>query len=162
MNPLVKSLAASFHRTHGGEFEDLYAEANLHYARACADFDPGRGMTFASWIRFRITHGLLETARAIAKQSRRYTMAEADFNTMEDRPRFDVDRFVFDLSEDARTVVGLVTTPPPDVRLTAACSRGEDHPPSIKRGVIEFLHAIGWGAARITEAFSEIGRALQP
>ncbi len=67
--------------------------------------------------------------------------------------RFDLRRFLLELSEDAKDVVALaLDLPPPRTKRTGEVVRTD---------VVEALSGAGWAAERIRETFQEIAEALQ-
>ncbi len=157
---MVQQIVWRFRANHGGEFDELMAEASLHFVRAYEEYEEGHGATPLTWVRFKVTKGLLETARQMSKREALLPRTELDWDCQPQPSRFDIERFLADLSEDAQTTVRLIIEPPPDVIFNAHQSYGPNNPQSLRAAVEEFLADIGWGVERITESFSEIAEAL--
>lgn len=151
-----------FHRRHGGDLDELHAEANYWLVRCYQSFD-ARG-AFSTWMTSSIWWGLMKVNVRRAKHHRRYGMP-----LPEQLPakvgEFDPLAFVEGLSEEARLVARLAIDPPKDIRTEAngawgRVNKGEDIGKSMKRAIKKYLADIGWCTERIEAAFAEIGAAL--
>ena len=60
---LLDKTVWSFVRRYGGEFDELRADANLHYIQASYKYDDSRGVSYSSHIRFCVWNGLLDAHR---------------------------------------------------------------------------------------------------
>lgn len=156
---LLQSLCWRFCRRTGAPFDVAMSEANAAYVAAYNSYQPGRGSTFATWVRRRVDYALREFARQHANDRLAKTRRFGPSEDTADRERFDLTRFAEELSNDARTVIRLAIEPPTDVMLSAHTSYGPC-PSGLKKGILEFLADIGWTAQRIGESFREIGEAL--
>lgn len=57
---IIRSLAWSFHRTTGLDFEELFNEACFHYCRACTQYKGNKGTKFTSFLYPAIRSGLID------------------------------------------------------------------------------------------------------
>ena len=59
---LILDTCNRFQNKHGGDFNELVAEANLCFVIAYNDYDPARSQ-FSMWLRWKIWHGLLDMTK---------------------------------------------------------------------------------------------------
>jgi len=145
---LISSTVKSFRRGYGGEWQELLSEAGEHYVDADNSYESDRAR-YSTWVRFKVWHGLLETHRT---KCRRQGILPQDFslnlNSVHERERFDLDKFLAELSGDAATMISLVLESP------------KRYPRHKRMAVVEALLGMGWGAERIVKTFLEIREAL--
>jgi hypothetical protein len=148
-----------FARTHGGETEELAAEARLHFVRACGRYD-GR-VPFDKYLGYFVRKNLLESARKIARRSARLPRAVVVLEDLPGRepPReFSVAGLAEELSQDAKIILALVFDH--QTRGDAARRQGGLMPHNYRKAVQSRLRKLGWAWDRITESFREIREAL--
>ena len=143
----------------GGEWEDYLSAANEAFADAYASYDPNRGASFPTWLWWKIKGAISKERSQTSIQARTVAGGEdIDLDVLPGRQQFDLDRFRFGLSSDARAVVKMVVESPHEIwdllhhRDIGSCCRG---------GLIRRLQGIGWSVARVAESFEEIREALQ-
>lgn len=158
---LIVDTARRFRDSHGGEIEELIAEARLCFMLAYQDWNPASS-SFTHWVRQKIWFGLLDTARRHAKRAERFPLQpDAELGDVPCRAAgWELGSFLGELGADARLVAELAIDPPVDVRLSAAQRRGEHNPRSIRLALVEYLTDLGWSSARVAESFDEIAENL--
>lgn len=148
-------------RSHGGNLDEIESDANFAFMRACRTFDPSKGFRFSTWLWHQLRYGLIGTSQAAAKEGSR-PHSDEDPDTVEaGEPGFDLGRLQFEVSEDAALILGLVASPPPDLRMDVRENDKRLTPLAWKKALTEYLKDIGWAGHRITESFAEIKEALQ-
>ena len=66
---LIRKTVWKFQKKYGGEFDELFAQANLIYMLAYNDYERGRSQ-FTTWLHFRIIKGLQQQLRENYKTPR--------------------------------------------------------------------------------------------
>lgn len=175
---LIFDTVHKFHRSYGGDFEELVGDAHLIFMEVYNNFDPGRGTKFSTWLRLKIWYGLLEKARAQAKRrkglhdravdqtdKRMSSINLTDISCIDltnipavNQPTFSLLDFISEreISKDAVIVVNLVLNPPPGLGKIFEKSGWK----RVRGCLREYLRGLGWTVARISESFSEIRQVL--
>lgn len=159
--PTLDRLAYQFHRQHGGDIEELRAEANVHFVRAYHSYDPSHGTALATWVHTKVVGGLLDTARKRMRKlrgSRRHSLN--DVSPIPERRRNRIRSLLFELSEDARQVIEAILDPQDDLRFAVELCHGEDSPYSYRAHLVGYLRDSGWTYKKIVRTFQEIREAL--
>ncbi|MDE2095764.1 MAG: hypothetical protein KGL39_00785 [Patescibacteria group bacterium] len=162
---LVADTARKFHKhiypAGGGResFEDIYEEAKVLFVKAWKsyrndkyghnNFGPAKLIT---WVRNRIWWGLLDIHRSKTSKNQRKIHEPLSPDIPDHVPSFDLDRFCFELSDDAALVVRLCVEESPDSSRWAPTKR--------RHWVIRHLIDLGWCSERILACFKEIREAL--
>ena len=157
------------------QFDELLSVAGLAYAKAARSYSRAGGRSFASWIRLKVWHGLMDKHRkdmrragivriipfSVIENERKQDNQKAvefeDEIVQQDSDTFNPDS----LTPDAAQVVKLVLNPPPDVSVDAVLQDENERPGSLRSAVIQYLQDIGWSFGRILESLREIGDALR-
>ncbi len=142
---LILELASKFRRRFGGDFEEIFADACLHWLRSRKTWDPAKGEA-GKRARFKIWNGLLDEWRR--KQTRKIPLEAYPPERIVDRSRRDLALRLKEASDDARRCAAAAITLAP-----VAPSRW-------RKMLIDYLLELGWAAARIKEAFGEIREVL--
>lgn len=149
VEPAIMAAAVTFQRRYGGDLEEIKSEAAFHYLKAYNGHVPEKG-NFGPRIRFVVWNGLLDTKRTQASRHAKLPRDwSAEMDRFQDKVRFDVDRFVSELSEDSAKVVQLALQ---------AHRRNLSYTRSL---LTDILTDLGWAAERIAECFGEIKDALR-
>lgn len=159
----VSQTVHAFYRRYGGDLEELFSEARLHFMKALRSHDPTKGL-LGRRVRKVVWYGLLDTKRIQTKRAsklprvHRFDVRQGkvrpdeagtdDLGQLPARRSFDVDRFLADLSEDASVVVKMALEKP-----RPAVGQVRDLIESI-------LCDLGWAYRRVREAFDEIRDVL--
>jgi DNA-directed RNA polymerase specialized sigma subunit len=157
--PMINYSASKFYRQYGGDSDDWVSEGYDIFMRA---FDTHDGEhSFKTWLGFLLSHIMMERVRRKAMRNARLRRVANDLldAPAREKPEFVLTEFMEELSEDARTVVGLVFDAPTEIRISLN-DYGRETPYTIKKSVIEYLKDIGWAAARIAESFKEVKEAF--
>lgn len=156
---LLYKISHRFKAKYGGEFEDLFSQANEHYLAAYNSYDSNR-TKFSTWLWFTVWHAMLETMRNAARKHgqcpRDYSI---ELTTVSLREQFDLQTFIRDVSEDAATVVKLLFECPHEISEAFAPSKVRIS--SIRTNLVNRLLSMGWAGKRIACVFQEIKEALQ-
>jgi DNA-directed RNA polymerase specialized sigma24 family protein len=140
---------------HGGDFEDLRQEAGMWFMHALAGHDTDKGRSFSSWMGYLTRVQLLEVLRQRARKHLPVADLDPDLIARQDgggRLR----ELLMDLSEDARTIAGLVLDTPADLRLLLLEQRGDD----TKSVLAEYLGLLGWPERYVEQMFAELEEAF--
>lgn len=162
---LIYQTVHRFYKRYGGDLQELQAQANLIFLESYESHDPEKAQ-FSTWLVFTLWKRLQGNLRRDLRHRELAPTVALGNITMPDRTHFDLDQFMDELSEDARTVASLVLDLPMDIRLsleTRKQRKGWDRQTpceNIKGALVEFLWDLGWTTQRIGESFREIGLAL--
>lgn len=179
---LISHIVTAFHRSYGGDWEEMFAESNIVFMNVYKAFDPARGSftsVLGTSIENRLKDLMFHNARrktwsldadgsggkfgsnGVAmlgrKDNHRMTLA-AD---IPDRPdcTFHLEQFAENLSKDAVTVLKLILDSPAELAAMAEAKGGT--PRNWRSTVRDYLAGLHWHASRIAESFSEIQEVLQ-
>ena len=153
---LIHSTVNAFQEMYGGNTDDLFGEATLHFLKAYTSYNPK--YSFSTWVRFKVWKGLLESkineCRRIASIRRRYDQFKDRFKYRSKEAHMEpvdpstnpIQNILEAISSDAKTVVRLVLTTPMNIKT--------------KKSLWNYLNGIGWSANRIAASFTEITNAL--
>lgn len=167
---MIYAVVNEFHGTFGGDWDEYVAEANLTFKQVYDSYDPTKGaLTNVLWTSIwrKLTKVNRKNIRSRAFHKVSLDAADGNYNTLaahiQDRPDCTFDFVAFaaaaKLTEDAKTVIGLVLDPPEKVEKVAK-AKG-DLPMNWRSTLREYLRDIGWAAARISESFEEVREALK-
>jgi hypothetical protein len=146
---LIHSTIHRFRRGHGGDYDELTGEAYLRFCEAYHRHDPGRG-TFESYLAFYVYKQLLENARTIARhRAKLKQLPTKSLEPLSIPSRFNLQRFLAEISPDARHLVELV------LNSTKSTNAGK-----IKQAILS-LRGEGWSQSRIKAVFNEVQTALE-
>ena len=169
---LVKNLifdqVHKFRRRYGGDVEELTGEANLAFVKGHKQFITGyqaKGKAFtdpyATVIRRWVWYEMFDNMRTRLRRNS-ITKMEGFIEGQEFPSRaieWDVVEWTDELSDDARMIAELILDPPENIEDTATKMGGE--PRNYRSTVRAYLQGdLGWKPERISDAFSEIRRAL--
>jgi len=141
----------------GGDWDEYYSLANEAFIDAYNSFNPEKAK-FTTWLWHHVTSKILKSR--YKSKLEQMTVAggeDIDLTVHADKNRFDIDRFLFELSDNAKQVVELLLESPWDLS-EIACSA--DGPSCIRSGLIHQLRDMGWTVAAICNTFGEIREAL--
>jgi len=161
---LVKATVARFVRCYGGRFDDLCADADAAFWRGWRACCQGKhnSENFLVEIRRWVWFELFDEYRVRAQHRRKdkVVIKHEEFigDVARARPEFNALDFFDELSEDARVAAELVLDTPAELVAVVLAKGGEDR--NMRSTIRAHLAGMGWGAARINEAFDEIRGAL--
>jgi len=168
---LIWDTCHKFVSRYGGDLDECFADASLLYMRALRAYDPNKGGSFSTILRWHVWGGLLDNLRKQAGRNSRFTrQAEEHIHVAPDRSHFDVMAFKRSLSKDASLVIHLLIATPGDLQLIAK-SAGIDATSSlakkkdpnyrlVKLGITRWLREWGWEYSRIVKSYREIAEAI--
>ncbi len=126
--------------------DELMSEANWAFLLACEKYDPKRG-SFSNYVWIKVTGHLLTYYGNRVREKKR---EEEGVKGRQISERFNLKRFLFELSEDARILSSLSLEPP---------ASHKRH--SQRETLIAYLKDCGWSMFRIRKGFQEIQEALR-
>lgn len=155
---LIRKIVWSFYHTTHIDWDELFSEACLAYFNALKTFDPQQGkITTYVW------HCISNHLKSYLQQERRYrqlfeepltiTSTEENINPLEEFVAAPPNHFAESLSQDASTIVNLITERPHEFDLKV--------PSEIRKTIAITLTIEGWSKARIRNAFNDLQLALQ-
>jgi hypothetical protein len=169
---LIYHMVHLFRRKHGGDFEELVAEANLAFAKAYRKYDYTFGCPFTSYLCVAIYRHLLRKKQKEMRRKKLWSvsidqlMGSEGYGTIAASIVDDVGDTSYlvsrleELSDDASTVVDLIVASPKEFASVVADSGGATGC-NRWRGILrEYLRGMGWTNLRVSESFDEIGYAL--
>lgn len=165
---IIYSTVTSFHRKHGGDYQEMVCVANMVFMDVYAKFDPAKGcittLLVNSIYRRLIDHMVIGGRRSkrtssldIADEVTGKTKAEAV--PARSSLDFDMLAFIQMLSDDASTVLKLVLETPSEIE-SVVFTKGST-PGSWRSTIRQYLKKLGWKSDRIANSFMEIGEVLQ-
>ena len=140
----IRSTAKGMAYGLGGDADEMESEGNVAFVRAYAAFDPRRG-SFSQYLKAKMRFSILSR---VAKDRERAEHHGAMPPQVPQRKKFDLERILLEVSEDAKKILGLVLE---DVEKPANYYR---------RKLVPMLEAAGWLTSRIERAFDEIREVI--
>lgn len=137
---LIRHEARKVRRYHREDFDELFAEAALHFVVAYRTFD--RRIPFSQWVSYKISKGLADIVRRESRRAR--LLGRVPLADYEEPEKWDMDAFVDSLTDDGITAV-------------AAAVQADGK----RREMVGTLKAMGWDKGRIEAAFAEVRTALE-
>lgn len=139
--PTINSIAARFAAKWRLDADECQSEAQLAFVKAFRTYDAAKG-DLKTRVYYCVWSALQDWLTATIKHKRRHTSEELAY--LSTQPRFDLNTWLAELSDDAQTVVGLTL--------------GEKRPND--SSVTRLLRDLGWGWQQISTTFKEIQEAL--
>lgn len=141
----VDRTIATFRRRFGGDPDELLSEAIQHFIKAVQTWDPEKGKLKAR-ITYCVFNGLLDSLRSRRNIPLHYSL---DFlKDMPSQPRFDPERFCWELSEDEAFVV------------RAALRTGARNRVHKRHNLINNLMDLGWRQQRVLDVLAQVKENL--
>jgi DNA-directed RNA polymerase specialized sigma subunit len=158
---LIKYEAFKFAKRYSqNDMEDLLSRSNEIFMRAFNTYEPGKGRSFVSWLKFLLWKIWMEHMRRKAMKDARLPRK---FMEMDHHPKqesdFNFTEFLEELSSDAATVARLAVDSPKEIVLYTR-ERGRDTPYNMQMAIKEYLTLAGWTKERIVDSFREVADAL--
>ena len=155
---LIAKIVWNFQTTHGGDFEELLAEANLIFVLAFDTHDETEAQ-LSTWLYNCINPSLLNYMK---EEWRHPTISIDDKNTDTSSlysSSFSIMDLLDELESDAHVVLHLLLdTPEEIVNIALTKGKAQRH---LKAELKRHLHKMGWTMKRITKTFEEIRKVLQ-
>jgi hypothetical protein len=163
---LVYHTVRAFQRRYGGDFEDLFGEAQLAFMKAYTSFDPnpqhGNGnYHIGGWVKFVIWNRLKDALAikirhddrlkrvGLPNQGAEEFFNEANFGSLEDTPGFSLDKLLGEVSAEAADVIRYALSAPQP-----------SQPYQKQLALVRLLQELGWAGQQILKSFQEIREAL--
>lgn len=151
---LLYGLPQKFHRSFGGDPDELLSEAQWKFLEACQTWEEGRGTRFSTWVHTCVWRHLIDVTRRNAARHSRHEERNVDVPT----PRSTLN----DLSDQAWDVLlVLLDMPQWAVEVRRKRRRGTRSIDSLRRRVRDALVERGWTAGEIDHTFNEIAEVLR-
>lgn len=165
---LIYQTVGNFHRSHGGDFEEMVCVANMVFMDVYAKFDSARGC-LTTVLKTSITRRLIDHMVIGGRRSKRTSSLDvtdeitgktkAALVEARSEVSFSAVDYIKQMSSDAAAVLKLVLDAPAEV-LQVVEARKETAA-GWRKAIKTYLEGVGWSASRIAESFSEIGEVLQ-
>ena len=158
---LIYKMCHLFRRRHGGEFEELVAEANVAFCKAYEHWRANGGACFSTYLATAIYRRLLDKKRTARRRAHVWKEGQwYDFQVPAPAGGWQrLSALVEGLSEDAKTIVQLVLDTPAEL-LSEVKSRGGKSC-NWRTSILDHLaDDAGWKQNRVSRAFQEVRAAL--
>ncbi|MFQ5891456.1 MAG: sigma factor [Candidatus Methanofastidiosia archaeon] len=157
MEALINGVVWDFWRIHGGDVEDLRAQANLIVVRAIDKYNPKKAK-LSTWIAVSIKRWLFDYITRTPES--KHISIDAEFAEIQATPSaaFSVLELLDEMSKDAHIVLWLFLTTPKEVLLDAVEEKRRHCEVCryLRNRLQNRLRQMGWERVRILEAFNEI------
>lgn len=154
----IDQIIWSIIRTMGGEFDDLKGMAQAVLLTAYYTYGKeATGISWKTWLRNWVRWELIDYMRSQLTTRKRYEYAEmSTVQRTYNENRFE--QWLEGVSEDARTIVGLVVDGPEEFAMMVQARGGQYR--NYRSSLREYLDAVGWSTSRVAAAFEDIRSAL--
>ena len=138
------------------DVEERISSANEFFMIAYHSYKPGKGTKFSTWLYHQVRGRLMSECGKCRRRHRKHSYNTEAVDAASDSKRHWMDDIrLTDLSDDAMTVVKVVTESPAEIIEMLEDSND-------RKGILRtYLSALGWTMARVTESFAEIKEALR-
>lgn len=166
--PMLRSIASKFQKRFSGDFDDYFSEVQEIFIDLYLsdEYDPKRGMTFSSWLYYKVWYKLIDKHKVAWRRKRE----ELTDDLAERRP-FPMMEWLESLPADAAILVRLVLDYPKcpcdeaDAYMEALQGLSEGKNPDeggkfVRRWCRRLLMDQGWCGARINKAFKALKNSL--
>ncbi len=156
---LIFDTVWKFQRQHGGDFDEMVAEANLIYIKAFISHDPDRAQ-FTTWLYTILQRKLLDIQRTKYKQIQTYSLN--DIENIYEYPAlsyFPLWELLFDIDKDAKIIINLLLDLPDELQKIIISQR-KSNTLSKKKIITNLAYLLGWSYLRTRESFIEIASVL--
>ncbi len=165
LKPIVDSLADRFARQYGRPRDETRSEAYLYFLEAYHRYDPESDTAIEQRVRYVVWNRLLDVVRTEAERAELLQRADWDVAhaAVEAPEPFDRTGFESGIGDDARAVVALLLDTPADLASAIQSEPVSDDNPgaSVRRCLFRYCRGtLGWAAARVAGAFTELGDAI--
>jgi hypothetical protein len=140
----LKFLACQF----GGP--EVMSEIHEHFMKAFLSYNPERGASIRTWIVYKVRKQLMQSRRCFMR--RRLPMESGVIGNVVEHHHFNLRRFLFELSGDARIVINLA--------LYDEVIQSQHTYHNRRVHLFRHLSSQGWSSDRIYKTFEEIRSAL--
>lgn len=157
---LIDTVAIRFWEKYRGDREEIFAESRLHFMKAFRTYNK-RHAKFSTYVWLKVWNGLLDTKRKQARQASKLNKVTLEFSTVKKKEKFELDKFLSQISDDARFVVDLALNPTPSTEWYLKQKDYRRQLGQVMRKIIKSqLRRRGWNSSRIVSAFKEVRETL--
>lgn len=158
VEPMLKWASHNFIKKYGGDYDDMFSEAQWFFLKAANTYDPNKGTKFSTWVWNNVRSGFTDFLR---KRSRRPQVAlVADPVSPHSEP-FPLWELLEGISDGAKEIVSLFYNPPSDVSFDVnERTKGKLEHEKWDVAITEFLKDTGWSAYEIVKSYDEIRKVL--
>ncbi len=153
---LIRKICWNFKKVYGGNFDDLFSEANIIFIKAFDSYNDNKGK-FSTWINTKVVYGLTETIRQKNKEDELLEQYLIN-NQIKTESLFKYD-FFFEIVEaiqiDAKEILDIILDPPKELQKQIDQRKNYKYP-TINMLKKYAIHKLGWTARRVEESFQEI------
>jgi DNA-directed RNA polymerase specialized sigma24 family protein len=157
---LLTGIVSRHYRKHGGDWDELLSIAHEAFTEAWHSHNPERAQ-FTTWVQIQAQNRLKTELRERIRRNRTTIDSDAVQSTPA-RQETILSRVLAEVSDDARTLLGLAIEQPVDCLLAARRLawglHGDRESPA--RALLELMQNLGWDCRRIFSAWQEIREAL--
>jgi len=161
---LIFETCWKFQKGHGGDIEELIAEANKLFVLAYNSYNSEKSQ-FTTWVVTSIKNGLKRFVQTEWRQSHASLARIKEHNPSkyERTEPFSVLDLLDEMEKDAHIILQLFLDTPREVFEDAVCSgkKPKHIQVCIRRRLGNRLRQMGWTIRRITESFDEIAKVIQ-
>lgn len=149
--------------TFYGTPDELFAECCVTFVRAYDKYEPDEG-PFEAYLQMKLSFFFMSKVRNKAdrwgwrKEPTPFSLSRLVEEPPNRRPRGRWERWVVELSDDARTVVRLIVESP--LGLLSIFKRQAKQPRDVRLLLRNYLNGSGWSHDRISAAYREIEEGL--
>lgn len=151
----IFDLCWKFSKSQGGDFDDYRSVANEAFMLAYHSYDGYRRVKFNTYVYQCVRNALCDEYTKNKQHRERFLCSEKIDNNPATKSHFDLEYFLSELPEDAKTVVGIIMGTPSEL---LSIMLNDDY--RFRQGLRGVLSNMGWTTNRITESFIEIREAL--
>jgi len=155
---LIYDIVWRFQKRYGGEFEELFGEANLIFIKVYETYKEAKA-AFSTWLCFCIWKGLLDKL----KIDRRYEGVSICYDEYYEEPitfsSFSITDLLDSVSEDSKTIIKLICNPP-KILQEQTLKKGT-LPRNFRSTLRQYLQEeMEWTKETIRDSFIEIRRVI--
>ena len=157
---MIDKTVAGFVKRYGGDFEEYRGDADSFFTKAMA-YEPNPGISLETHIRYCVWYSLMDQHRTRLRRGKRHDNFEvAESIGIESNQVSMIERISADLSNDAKTLLQLLTEAPPEIAEVIKPPLSASGCIEIRLAVQQYLRNLGWVASRIRDSFNELGEAV--
>jgi len=162
---LIFDTCWDFQRGHGGDIEELIAEANKIFVLAYNSYNSEESK-FTTWLVTSIKNGLKTLIRTEWRQSHPSLARIKEhfpYQEYEQTKSFSVLELLDEMERDAHIILWLFLDTPKEVFASAVIEgkKSKHIQVCMRKRLYNRLRQLGWTIRRITESFEEIAQAIQ-
>ena len=162
---LIFETCWKFQKGHGGDIEELIAEANKLFVLAYDSYDNKKSQ-FTTWLVSSIKNGLKRFVQTEWRQSHPSLSRVKEHNPYQEyeyTESFSVLELLDEMEKDAHIIMQLFLDTPRELFVSAVSSDGKPKHIQVcmRKRLRNRLRQMGWTIRRITKSFDEIAQVIQ-